>query len=470
MKNESDKRGGNGAESTKGIRVMRKLFGTDGIRGVANTFPMNAEMAMRIGRATAYLFKNKKRRHRILVGRDTRLSGPMIESALVSGICSMGVDAIAAGPLPTPAVSFLTTDMRADAGIMISASHNPFQDNGLKIFSADGLKLPDEMEERIEVLISSKELEKDLPTGGDMGTVLTIDNAEGRYIDHLKNTFPRKRTLDGMKIVVDCANGAAYKVAPQIFGELGAKVISIADRPDGRNINLNFGAMHPEAISAAVKKHRADIGIALDGDADRVIFSDEKGSTMNGDHVMAICALNMKAKKLLKDNTVVATVMSNMGFDIAMREAGIRVLKTEVGDRYILKEMLRGGFNLGGEQSGHLIFLDHSTTGDGILSALQILSIMKETGKRLSGLRSVMKTLPQIIVNVSVKKKKDLSKIPAVQKAIDEAERKLKGRGRILVRYSGTQLLCRVMIEGPSKKDVSDMANRIASLITENLN
>ncbi len=470
MKNESDKRGGNGAESTKGIRVMRKLFGTDGIRGIANTFPMNAEMAMRIGRAIAYLFKNKKRRHRILVGRDTRLSGPMIESALVSGICSMGVDAIAAGPLPTPAVSFLTTDMRADAGIMISASHNPFQDNGLKIFSADGLKLPDEMEERIEVLISSKELEKDLPTGGDMGTVLTIDNAEGRYIDHLKNTFPGKRTLDGMKIVVDCANGAAYKVAPQIFGELGAKVISIADRPDGRNINLNFGAMHPEAISAAVKKHRADIGIALDGDADRVIFSDEKGSTMNGDHVMAICALNMKAKKLLKDNTVVATVMSNMGFDIAMREAGIRVLKTEVGDRYILKEMLRGGFNLGGEQSGHLIFLDHSTTGDGILSALQILSIMKETGKRLSGLRSVMKTLPQIIVNVSVKKKKDLSKIPAVQKAIDEAERKLKGRGRILVRYSGTQLLCRVMIEGPSKKDVSDMANRIASLIAESLN
>jgi len=449
---------------------MRKLFGTDGIRGIANTFPMNAEMAMRIGRATAYLFKNKKRRHRILVGRDTRLSGPMIESALVSGICSMGVDAIAAGPLPTPAVSFLTTDMRADAGIMISASHNPFQDNGLKIFSADGLKLPDEMEERIEVLISSKELEKDLPTGGDMGTVLTIDNAERRYIDHLKNTFPRKRTLDGMKIVVDCANGAAYKVAPQIFGELGAEVISIADRPDGRNINLNFGAMHPEAISAAVKKHRADIGIALDGDADRVIFSDENGSTMNGDHVMAICALNMKAKKLLKDNTVVATVMSNMGFDIAMREAGIRVLKTEVGDRYILKEMLRGGFNLGGEQSGHLIFLDHSTTGDGILSALQILSIMKETGKRLSGLRSVMKTLPQIIVNVSVKKKKDLSKIPAVQKAIDEAERKLKGRGRILVRYSGTQLLCRVMIEGPSKKDVSDMANRIASLIAESLN
>ena len=449
---------------------MRKLFGTDGIRGVANTFPMTAEMAIKIGRATAYLFKNKKRKHRILVGRDTRLSGSMIESALVSGICSMGVDAIAAGPLPTPAVSFLTSDMRADAGIMISASHNPFQDNGIKIFSADGLKLPDEMEERIEVLICSKDLAKDLPTGGDMGKVLTIDNAEGRYMDHLKNTFPRKGTLEGMKIVVDCANGAAYKVAPKILEELGAEVISIADRPDGRNINLNCGAMHPEAISEAVRKHRADIGIALDGDADRAIFSDEKGSKMDGDHVMAICALDMKAKNLLRENTVVATVMSNMGFDIAMKEAGIRVLKTEVGDRYILKEMLRGGFNLGGEQSGHLIFLDHSTTGDGILSALQILSIMKEKGVRLSGLRAVMKTLPQIIVNVSVKKKKDLDKIPAVQKAIDEAERKLKGRGRILVRYSGTQQICRVMIEGPSKKDASDMANHIASLIAESLN
>jgi phosphoglucosamine mutase len=451
-------------------RTMRKLFGTDGIRGVANTFPMTAEMAIKIGRATAYLFKNKKRKHRILVGRDTRLSGSMIESALVSGICSMGVDAIAAGHLPTPAVSFLTSDMRADAGIMISASHNPFQDNGIKIFSADGFKLPDEMEERIEVLICSKDLAKDLPTGGDMGKVLTIDNAEGRYMDHLKNTFPRKRTLEGMKIVVDCANGAAYKVAPKILEELGAEVISIADRPDGRNINLNCGAMHPEVISEAVRKHRADIGIALDGDADRAIFSDEKGSKMDGDHVMAICALDMKAKNLLRENTVVATVMSNMGFDIAMKEAGIRVLKTEVGDRYILKEMLRGGFNLGGEQSGHLIFLDHSTTGDGILSALQILSIMQEKGVRLSGLRSVMKTLPQIIVNVSVKKKKDLGKIPAVQRAIDEAEQKLKGRGRILVRYSGTQQICRVMIEGPSKKDVKDMANHIASLIAESLN
>jgi len=449
---------------------MRKLFGTDGIRGLANAFPMTAEMAMGIGRATACLFKNKKRRHRILVGRDTRLSGPMIESALVSGICSMGVDAIAVGPLPTPAVSFLTIDMRADAGIMISASHNPFQDNGLKLFSSDGLKLPDEKEAQIEALLSSKDLVRDLPTGADLGKVLTIDNAGARYVDHLKNTFPRKGTLDGVKIVVDCANGAACTVGPRIFEELGAEVVSIADRPDGKNINLNCGAMHPGVISAAVRKHRADMGIALDGDADRVIFSDEKGSILNGDHAMAVCALDMKAKNRLKENTVVATVMSNVGLDIAMGKAGIRVLKTEVGDRYILQEMLRGGFNFGGEQSGHLIFMDHSATGDGILSALQILSIMKEQGKRLSELQAVMKSLPQIIVNVGVREKKDLDKIPPVRKAVEDAERRLHGRGRLLVRYSGTQQLCRVMIEGPSKKDISDMANRIASLIEENLN
>jgi len=448
---------------------MRRLFGTDGIRGVANTFPMTAEMAMKVGRATARLFRNSKRKHRILVGRDTRLSGAMIESALISGICSMGVDAIAAGPIPTPAVSFLTADMRADAGIMISASHNPFEDNGIKIFSAEGFKLPDEMEERIEALISSRELERNLPTGADMGRLISIDNAEARYIDHLKSTFPKKGSLEDIKIVVDCANGAGYRVAPRIFEELGAEVISTADRPDGRNINLHCGAMHPEKICSAVRKHRADIGIALDGDADRVIFSDEKGSKMDGDHIMAICALDMKTRNRLKGDTVVATVMSNMGLDIAMREAGIRILKTEVGDRYILREMLQGGFNLGGEQSGHLIFLDHSTTGDGILSALQVLSIMKETGRRLSELRAVMKTLPQVIVNVKVGKKRDLNKIPSVQREIQDAERKLGNGGRILVRYSGTQPLCRIMIEGPSKKEISDMANRIASIIEQNI-
>lgn len=448
---------------------MRKLFGTDGIRGVANTFPMTTEMAMKIGRATACLFKNKGRRHKIVVGRDTRLSGAMIESALVSGICSMGADAITVGPLPTPAVSFLTSSMRADAGIMISASHNPFQDNGIKIFSGDGFKLPDEMEERIEALICAKDLERRLPTRGDVGRVVGIDHAEGRYIAHLKNTFPPKLILDGMKIVVDCANGAAYHVAPLVFEELGAEVISLGNRPDGRNINLDCGAMHPEVVSAAVRKVRADLGIAVDGDADRVIFADEKGSKIDGDHIMAICAVDMKEKQRLKENTVVATVMSNMGFDIAMEKAGIRVVKTQVGDRYILEEMRRNGFNFGGEQSGHLIFLDHSATGDGVLSALQVLAIMKEKGMPLSQLRSIMKTLPQVIVNVAVREKKDLRKMPVIQRAIEESQQRLDGRGRILVRYSGTQQICRIMIEGPSKKDISDMAHRLAALIEDNL-
>jgi phosphoglucosamine mutase len=449
---------------------MRHLFGTDGIRGVANAYPITTEMMMRVGRATACLFKNGKKRHTILVGRDTRLSGSMIESALVSGICSMGVDVITVGPLPTPAVSFLTTTLRADAGIMISASHNPFQDNGIKIFSGEGLKLPDEMEKRIDSLIFSKTLDSNLPAGGDVGGASRIGNAEGQYIAYLKNSFPKNLTLDGMRIVVDCANGAAYRVAPRVLQELGAEVIPIADQPDGRNINLNCGAMHPEIVAAVVKKRGAHIGIALDGDADRVIFSDERGHIINGDHIMAICALDMKGKNRLKKNTVVATVMSNMGFDIAMKEAGIRVIKAQVGDRYILEEMLRSGFNFGGEQSGHLIFLDHSATGDGILSALQVLAVMTGKKERLSRLSAVMKTLPQVMVNAPVKKKKDLDKIPAVQKAILEAEVKLDGRGRVLVRFSGTQQICRVMIEGPSKKDILRMANHIASLIQETLN
>jgi len=449
---------------------MRHLFGTDGIRGIANTHPITTEMMMKVGRATACLFRNKGKRHTILVGRDTRLSGSLIESALVSGICSMGVDVLTLGPLPTPAVAFFTTALRADAGIMISASHNPFQDNGIKIFSGEGLKLPDEMEKRIEEIIFSKTLDRGLPTGLDVGTSSPIENAEERYTDYLKRSFPNHLTLDGLRIVVDCANGAAYGIAPRVLEELGAEVIPIANRPDGRNINLNCGAMHPEIVASSVKKRGAHIGIALDGDADRVIFSDERGRVIDGDHIMAICALDMKAKRRLKKNTVVATVMSNMGFDIAMKEAGIRVIKAQVGDRYILEEMLRNGFNFGGEQSGHLIFLDHAATGDGILSALQVLAVMKGRGEPLSRLAGVMKTLPQVMVNAPVKKKKDLNKIPSVRKAILEAEGKLDGRGRILVRFSGTQQICRVMIEGPSKKDLLRMANHIASLIQEALN
>ncbi len=448
---------------------MRKLFGTDGVRGIANTYPMTTEMALQIGRATAYIFKNSCRRHKILVGRDTRVSGPMIESALISGICSMGVDVISIGALPTPAISFLTSNMRADAGIMISASHNPFHDNGIKIFSGEGLKLPDEMEERIENLIGSEELEQNLPTGEAIGNVTFINHADGRYIVYLKSSFPKNLNLTGLKIVIDCANGAGYKVAPLILEELGAQVIPIFTKPNGRNINLNCGAMHPEVISEEVKKHEADIGIALDGDADRVIFSDEKGNKIDGDHIMAICALDLKAEKKLRKNTVVATVMSNMGFEIAMRSAEIQVIRTQVGDRYILEEMIRKGYNFGGEQSGHLIFFDHATTGDGILSALQVLAIMKKRGKSLSELSRIMKTLPQLIINVPVSSRKDLDRIPAVKKCIQTAESRLDGKGRVLVRYSGTQSICRVMVEGPSRKEISAIAETLADVIKASL-
>lgn len=448
---------------------MRKLFGTDGIRGVANAYPITADMMVQIGRAVAYIFKNKGKRHRILVGRDTRLSGHMIESALVSGICSMGVDVITVGYLPSPAIAFLTTEMGADAGIMISASHNPFQDNGLKIFSGNGLKLPDSMEKKIESAIFSKEMGSILPTAGEVGKILTINSAEEKYISHLTDSFSDKLSLKGLKIVVDCANGAAYSVAPLVLKELGAEIIPLKTTPDGENINLDCGAMHPELISTTVKKHGADIGIALDGDADRAIFSDENGNVLDGDHIMALCALDMKEENRLKQNTLVTTVMSNIGLDIAMKKAGINIVKVQVGDRYLLEEMLKNGYNFGGEQSGHLISLDHSTTGDGTLSALQVLAIMKKKGRKLSELGSIMTKFPQILVNITVKERKDLSAIPAVKKAISEAKKRLNGKGRVLVRFSGTQLLCRVMVEGPSKEEISKIARHIAEVIEENL-
>ncbi len=436
---------------------------------MANVHPMTPEMAMQIGRGTAYIFRNKDRRHKILVGRDTRLSGPMIENALVAGICSMGVDVIRVGTLPTPAIAFLTTNMRADAGMMISASHNPFYDNGIKIFSADGMKLPDEIEERIEALIDTEKLGGALPTGEAVGHVTYINHADGRYVVDIKNSFPSDLDLSGLKIVLDCANGAGYKVAPIVLEELGAEVVAIHNAPDGININRQCGAMHPEVIAEAVRAQRADIGIALDGDADRVIFADEAGRQIDGDHVMAICAIHLKEEKKLKKNTLVATVMSNMGLDIAMREAGIRVVKTQVGDRYILEEMKKRGFNFGGEQSGHLIFLDHATTGDGILAALQVLAVIKKKGKKLSELSKVMTTLPQCLLNVEVKERKALEKVSAIQKALDLAEKKLEGRGRILVRYSGTQPICRVMVEGPSKKESLQIAQDLANIIKRHL-
>lgn len=449
---------------------MRKLFGTDGIRGVANVYPMTTEIAMQLGRAVAHLFKNKGKRHRILVGKDTRLSGYMLETALVSGICSMGVDVLLVGPIPTPGIAFLTTDMRADAGVVISASHNPFQDNGIKIFCRDGFKLPDEKEKRIEELIFSQEIESLRPTATEVGKAFRIDDAAGRYIVFLKNTFPNDSTLDGYKIVLDCAHGAAYKIAPLVFEELGAEVYPLGVEPDGININQNCGALHPEVISQKVKEEGADIGVALDGDADRVIFVDENGVEVNGDQIMAICAVDMLRKKQLKKNTVVATVMSNIGLDIALKKEGIKMIRSAVGDRYILEEMLRHGYNFGGEQSGHIIFFDLNTTGDGVLSALQVLSAMKKSNKKLSELSTIVQKFPQVIENVEITQKKDLDSIPEIKQAIATTEKTLAGKGRVLVRYSGTQSMCRVMVEGQDEKEIKEIAHNLAQLIGNKLN
>jgi len=444
---------------------MEKLFGTDGIRGVANVHPMTTEMAMQVGRGVAYIFKNRQKRHRIVIGKDTRLSGYMIENALVAGICSMGVDVLLVGPLPTPGIAFITSSMRADAGIVISASHNPFQDNGIKIFSGDGFKLPDHLENRIEGLIFSEQIDSLRPTAAEVGKAFRVDDAVGRYVVHLKNTFPKALTLDGMKIVLDCANGAAYRVAPAVFEELGAEVIALGVEPNGENINDRCGSVCPEVVMETVKKHGADMGISLDGDADRAIFSDEGGSLVDGDRIMAICADDLGKARKLKRNTLVATVMSNWGLDLAMKERGIKVLHTPVGDRYVVEEMARGGYNLGGEQSGHLIFLDYNTTGDGVLSALQVLAVMKREGKKLSALASIMTRFPQVLLNVPVHRKKDPHRIPEVASLIKKFQEKLAERGRILVRPSGTEDLIRIMVEGEREKEISTYAEEIAECI-----
>ena len=444
---------------------MKKLFGTDGVRGVANVYPMTTEMAMQIGRAAAYMFKNGKRRHRIVIGKDTRLSGYMIENALVAGICSMGVDVLQVGPLPTPGIAYITSSMRADAGVVISASHNPFQDNGIKFFFKDGFKLPDEIELKIENLIFSEKIDSLRPIASEVGKAYRIDDAAGRYVVFLKSAFPKDLDLAGMKIVLDCANGAAYKVAPAVLEELGAEVIPLGVKPNGTNINAGCGSLHPEIMSEAVKAHRADLGIALDGDADRVIFVDEFGNMVDGDQIMAICATDMIKHKKLRKNTLVATVMSNMGLDIAMRKAGGKVIKTDVGDRYVVEEMRRGGYNLGGEQSGHMIFLDHNTTGDGMLSALQLLAIIRQSGKSLSELAEVMIPLPQVLVNVRVSEKRDIMEIPEAAALIRDTEAKLGLEGRILIRYSGTEPLLRVMIEGQDKYEITAWAKEIAAAV-----
>ena len=441
-----------------------KLFGTDGIRGKANQPPMTGEIAFEIGRAAAYVLKKKHGREMILIGKDTRLSGYMLESALTSGICSMGMDVVLVGPMPTPGIAFVTRSLRVDAGIVLSASHNPYDDNGIKFFSSDGFKLSDIIEREIEKAVFSKRLGSIRPEGSEIGKAHRVDDAKGRYIEYVKSTFPKGVTLEGKKIVVDCANGSTYKITPWVLSELGADVIAINDRPDGKNINAECGSTYPEAMQKAVLDNKADIGISHDGDGDRAIFCDEKGEIVDGDKIMAICALDMKREKRLKNNTVIATVMSNIGFEMFMKKSGIKIIRTQVGDRYVVEEMLKRNCSLGGEQSGHIIFMDYNTTGDGAITALQVLAVMCKTGKPFSKLASVVPIYPQILVNVPVQKPRSIEKFPAVVAAIKKAEKKL-GSGRILVRPSGTEPKVRVMIEGNNMHKITGIAEEIAEVI-----
>ncbi len=430
---------------------------------------MTPETVVKLGRAAAYLFKTKAGRHSIVIGKDTRLHGYMLECALTSGICSMGVDVLLVGPLPTPGIAFITRSLRADAGIVISASHNPFEDNGIKFFCSDGLKLPDEMEASMEALIDSREIEHLRPLATEIGKAYRVNDAMGRYIEFAKASVPKGLSFHGLKVVVDCGHGATYKVAPTILRELGAVVIPLNVEPNGVNINDGCGSLYPEVVKRAVQLHRADVGISYDGDGDRVILVDEAGAVLDGDHILAICALDLKSWGLLRSDTVVATVMSNIGLDLCLKGAGIQVVRAPVGDRYVLEEMLRHGYNLGGEQSGHVVFLDHNTTGDGVVTALQVLSLMVKRQEALSELRRVMTVYPQILVNVRVTEKRDLGSIPAVQTAILEAEATLDGSGRILVRYSGTEPVARVMVEGRDADQVRHVAGSIAAAIEKEL-
>ncbi len=448
---------------------MEKLFGTDGIRGVANIFPMTPEMVLSVGKATAHVFKEKcgKKKPNFVIGKDTRLSGYMIENALTSGILSVGADVLLVGPIPTPAIAHLTKSLNADAGIVLSASHNPAEDNGIKIFSADGYKLPDDVEDEIEKYVLTENVKTEHIRGDLIGKVCRVVDAKGKYIEFVKASV-KSMSIKGLKLVLDCANGAAYDTAPHIFRELGAEVIVLNDRPDGLNINLNCGALHPEKMMETVKKEKADIGIALDGDADRVIVCDEKGKNVDGDHIIAICAIYMKEKGTLNKSGVVVTIMTNKGLDIAMDKENINVVKTKVGDRYVIDEMKKKEYVLGGEQSGHIIFSNYATTGDGLISALQLLKVMKEKGEKLSKLAECMRSLPQVLTNIEVKKKKDIDRLEA-KKNIRDAEGKLGKKGRVFVRYSGTQNLCRVMIEGENKKEIEKMANDIAKAIKKEI-
>jgi phosphoglucosamine mutase len=444
---------------------MGKLFGTDGIRGEANSYPMNAEIAFKVGQTVAYLFKKNSHRAHVVIGKDTRISGYMLESSLEAGITSMGGDPYLVGVLPTPGIAFITQSMRADAGIVISASHNPYQDNGLKIFDADGFKLTDAQENNIEDMILGDKLNDLLPKAKDMGKALRINDIHGRYIVFLKNSFPRDLSMEGMKIVLDTSNGATYRIAPDAFGELGADVKVIHNTPNGININDGCGSQHTQNLKNTVIKSGAAIGLAFDGDGDRLIAVDEKGNEITGDQLLIICAYVLKKEGRLKNDLLVSTVMSNLGLRVACKKYGFKHHTANVGDRYVLADMLRLGAIIGGEDAGHMIFLEHHKTGDGIIAAMQLIAAMLKEGKPLSELARLMNVFPQKLINIDVKNKPEISSIPGVMEIIGQVERALGEEGRVLVRYSGTQNMCRIMVEGPSYDTTEKYCRQIADVI-----
>ncbi len=449
--------------------MAERFFGTDGLRGRVNTPPMTVDVALRLGLAAGVRFRRGEHIHRVVIGKDTRLSGYMFESALTSGLCASGMHVIMTGPLPTPAISFLTRSMRADLGVVISASHNPFYDNGIKFFDADGYKLPDQVENEIAAMVEDPSFAWPYPGERQIGRASKIEDAGGRYIVYTKSCFPPGLSLVGLRIVVDCANGASYKVAPLALEELGAEVFRIGCEPNGTNINDHCGSLHPQVVAAKVRELRADVGLALDGDADRLIVVDEHGTILDGDQLMALCAQAMMARGELPGNLLVGTAMSNLALEIFMGEHGGRLLRTQVGDRYVVEAMRREGAMLGGEQSGHLIFRHYSTTGDGLLAALQILRIMREKEKPLSELSGLLKPFPQCLINVHVEKRIPFEERPAIAKAIAALEKTLAGRGRVLLRYSGTEALCRVMVEGEDAEKVQAYAQEMADLVAREL-
>ncbi len=448
---------------------MVKLFGTDGIRAKVNKHPMTPENVLRVGMAIASVLTTDHGRRMVLIGKDTRLSGYMIESALTSGICSKGMDVTLVGPIPTPGVAYLTRALRLDAGIAISASHNPFEDNGIKIFSSEGFKLSDELEHEIERLVADDNFPARRATGDRIGKAYRLDDATGRYIEYIKSTIPRGADLVGLKVVVDAANGAAYKVTPLLLAELGAQVVAINDKPNGVNINDKCGSTHLECVARAVREHGAHIGIAHDGDADRTLLIDERGRNVDGDMILGIWASALKKEGRLQGNGVVATVMSNLGLEHYLAGQGIGCLRSKVGDRYVVEEMIKGGYNLGGEQSGHIVSFDFNTTGDGAITALQVLYLMKKNEKLLSELAAGIELYPQVLLNIPVLERQDIKKVPEISRAIEEARLKLGSKGRILVRSSGTELKIRVMVEAEELSMAKSMAGQVAEVIQEQL-